>query len=594
MYIVDFSTKTIKYVHFKKTLLGKFEIKECGLIDCTEDDWKEKLKKLIKNQKIALVLPENISKIVRFETTGKINDDQLKKTIEEKIAEGDDSIDDYAFDCGIKRGSGDAPHDIFCVAALYKDLSDIFNFVQYADAKPTLAVPQSLSILRILRDGIIEGEIILCIDIEEEETHFIFYDVTGPVYKKSQKTTLTNLDKDTLNAVKEFNIANQKDVNRVVLTGVNSNEIDPFEFRRAVNILTIKGEDILKDRISKLKLKFECGNENIGRYLNAIGTGLLASETTNLNLAKKDVLINVERVAMKKTEEKKTEDKKTPESEVPQETTAKPQQPLDSQVSTEDTKKTAGESEKDTETQASKRPTLTAEPVKDEGASSGIGMGAAASTGTGSSADTGIGTGVGLGSAGAEEEKTESQQKETVGHTIGNPSSQFRSSFRSDDTKNGSGKKKILLFVIVALVVAGLAGVGLFFLGGTGQQEEPAEETVVVEPTASPTPEPQLERSELNVQVLNGIGEPGLAGDVATILEDVGYEDVGAANADAYDYEETVIQLKEEFEEYFSLLKEDLEEEGYVVGDDYEALDEDSDFDAVVTIGSLTEEDSEE
>ena len=544
MYIVDFSDKTIRYIHFKKSLLGKYEIKDCGIVDTNEVAWEERLNNVIKSQKIALVIPESASKIVRFEVGKDEGEDELKKGVEARIAE-DENIDTFAFDCGIKR-KNENTSDVMCLAAHYQEIAPIFSLVQQFDAKPTLAVPESLAVFRILRDGIIEGEIILLLDLEDEQMHFVFYDSTGPLLKKSYPSDLPKLDKITNKVVEEFIASSGLEVNRIVLNGVGSTRVEPYEFRKSVNILTIKAEDILKDRLSKLNLHFECGGENVGRYLNAIATGLMTQEASSLNLVKNDVLMNVEKYAMTHQfkKEKDTEDEKNDE-------------------------------EKDEVKSTSKRPHLMAEPIEeDKDEPSNV-------------------------ERSQDEEKEEVEvkfeRKEPMNHTIGSPDSQFRSSFRSDEEKSGGGaKKKILLFLVVALVVAVIAGVALYLLGGSTTSPVVEEETTE-EPTPTATPTPELDREDLSLQVLNGSGEPGLAGDVASALEDLGYQEgIDTDNAESYDYDETVIQLKEEFADYFDTLKKDLENEGYVVADDYEELDEDSDYDGVVIVGSLNEDQAEE
>ena len=77
-----------------------------------------------------------------------------------------------------------------------------------------------------------------------------------------------------------------------------------------------------------------------------------------------------------------------------------------------------------------------------------------------------------------------------------------------------------------------------------------------------------------------------MAGEAKDFLEGLGYEDVDTGNAGAYDFEETEVAIKEGKEEYLDLLIGDLSEE-YEVSEDSETLDEDSDYDAVVTVGKL-------
>jgi len=105
----------------------------------------------------------------------------------------------------------------------------------------------------------------------------------------------------------------------------------------------------------------------------------------------------------------------------------------------------------------------------------------------------------------------------------------------------------------------------------------PAEE-------ASPSPTPKISRIDLRVKVLNGTGVPGAAGKVAELLEKLGWQEVRTGNADNFDYQKTVIQIKEDKKEYFDLLKEDLSSE-YTVEEELQTLSEDDSFDAVIIVG---------
>lgn len=156
--------------------------------------------------------------------------------------------------------------------------------------------------------------------------------------------------------------------------------------------------------------------------------------------------------------------------------------------------------------------------------------------------------------------------------------------------------KPILLFILAfGLAIGGVFAVWRMGfsapnvdVGGLISQvsftEPTATPTPTPEPTATPTPTPELEREDLRVKVLNGSGTPGLAGDLRDILRELGYSDIVTGNADTFDYEETVIQLKDESEEYFSTLQEDLNDTVEV--ESFEELDEDDAADAVIIIGS--------
>lgn len=70
---------------------------------------------------------------------------------------------------------------------------------------------------------------------------------------------------------------------------------------------------------------------------------------------------------------------------------------------------------------------------------------------------------------------------------------------------------------------------------GTPMVAEPLE----AEPVATPTPEP-VDKTEIAIQVLNGIGTPGEASFLRDELTDIGFEEITAANADTQNATETV------------------------------------------------------
>ncbi|MBL7078170.1 LytR C-terminal domain-containing protein [Candidatus Shapirobacteria bacterium] len=156
--------------------------------------------------------------------------------------------------------------------------------------------------------------------------------------------------------------------------------------------------------------------------------------------------------------------------------------------------------------------------------------------------------------------------------------------------ENKKDKRKTL---ITALVIIAFLGAGFLIswrytksklnLGSPLGGESALEVSPTLIPSLAPTV-PALERKDLKVQVLNGIGVPGAAGEGKELLEALGYEEVATANADSYDYELTEIALKEGKEEYFELLKEDLEK-NYEIATEASFLEEASEFDAQVTLG---------
>jgi len=160
-------------------------------------------------------------------------------------------------------------------------------------------------------------------------------------------------------------------------------------------------------------------------------------------------------------------------------------------------------------------------------------------------------------------------------------------------------KPDFLRWVLVSLVVLlglGIIGGGIFVYQKTLNSKKD-EETIAPMPTpfvapsevtptkeVSPSPTPEISRTDLKVKVLNGTGVPGAAGKAAELLEELGWQGIKTGNADNFDYEKTVIQIKEDKKEYFSLLKEDLSSK-YTVEEEAQTLSEDDSFDAVVIVG---------
>ncbi|MCS7093071.1 MAG: LytR C-terminal domain-containing protein [Patescibacteria group bacterium] len=146
-----------------------------------------------------------------------------------------------------------------------------------------------------------------------------------------------------------------------------------------------------------------------------------------------------------------------------------------------------------------------------------------------------------------------------------------------------SSKKEAFIFIISFLVSLGgflvLSNINnlknyRFSLFNNRQNEK-------VQAQMSPTPQPQLNSStpqvtikkeELKIQVLNGSGIPGKAGELRSILKEKGYSEVITGNADNFNYQNTEIkvkksksqalnQIKKDLGYYFSLLKESFLEE---------------------------------
>lgn len=150
-----------------------------------------------------------------------------------------------------------------------------------------------------------------------------------------------------------------------------------------------------------------------------------------------------------------------------------------------------------------------------------------------------------------------------------------------------------VFFIVLLLVIVIL--VGLYFLGaskrGTFNPLPVAPTATPLRPsdsagqaptqTPTPTPEP-LDRGELTINVLNGSGIAGAAGDTADTLRKLGYTVKTVGNAQEFDYVGITIVITEEKKEYLDLLKKDLADEKITIETE---IDDALKVDAEVIVG---------
>lgn len=192
----------------------------------------------------------------------------------------------------------------------------------------------------------------------------------------------------------------------------------------------------------------------------------------------------------------------------------------------------------------------------------------------------------------------------------------------SSYSKPSSPKKKAFLYVILfILLIGGAILAGNFFLGNHTQKEIVVKPTPTVAPTptnaeatptkslsptpkttVSPTPnkkitptpsgmktptptEEPVASTKLRIEVLNGSGTSGEASKMASFLKSKGYLIASTGNADAFDYEQTTIQIKKSKSSELAQLKKDLSS-SYEVASSVSNLAETSSFDAIVIVGA--------
>lgn len=144
---------------------------------------------------------------------------------------------------------------------------------------------------------------------------------------------------------------------------------------------------------------------------------------------------------------------------------------------------------------------------------------------------------------------------------------------------------------LLAILINVFLLLGLIFLGFIYYKDKTASKESLTATTASssittptPTKAEEIIISEYKVRVLNGSGIPGEAGKVANTLEGAGFENIETADASSYDYADTEVQMKQEVPStLYEKIKETLTNYNVTKAD---SLDEDSQFDVVVIVGT--------
>lgn len=161
--------------------------------------------------------------------------------------------------------------------------------------------------------------------------------------------------------------------------------------------------------------------------------------------------------------------------------------------------------------------------------------------------------------------------------------------------KKMSFKTVLFTTVISALVAAFVSGGVYVYLSSRDASDEAMEKIVATEeatpepttvPTATPAPQDETDLTEFSVQVLNGSGKIGAAGKGSDSAESAGFVVDNTGNADNYDYEESVVQAKEDVpQSAVDKLVTALEDDGYKVkiGKDLASSNK---YDIVIIVGS--------
>lgn len=166
----------------------------------------------------------------------------------------------------------------------------------------------------------------------------------------------------------------------------------------------------------------------------------------------------------------------------------------------------------------------------------------------------------------------------------------------AEASRGGSGNmKKIILVVLLLLVGGALIFFGIKaagkFMGGSDGVEVEVELVEETTPAPTATPEATIEKSEVEVSVLNGTGTPGQAGKAKAVMEDLGFEDVTVGNATSKNATVTTVEFSSDIPA--SLRKEIVDALDEVFDEVEEEVNEDEKMTITVTTGSEQEDEEE-
>ena len=166
------------------------------------------------------------------------------------------------------------------------------------------------------------------------------------------------------------------------------------------------------------------------------------------------------------------------------------------------------------------------------------------------------------------------------------------------EKKKGPGFFKVFLIILTILSLVAVIAGGIYYyqknIAGNDNNEvtnEAAPTVADVSPSPVPTETPASEESKVDytkytLQILNGSGIPGEAGKAKDLLNDLDFKSVVTANADNYDYKDTVVSLKDGVSDQVFAEVKKLLGSTYTLESKAESASTSSKYDVIVTVGT--------
>lgn len=120
----------------------------------------------------------------------------------------------------------------------------------------------------------------------------------------------------------------------------------------------------------------------------------------------------------------------------------------------------------------------------------------------------------------------------------------------NDELPKTPAKKSYLFMLLLLFIVIGVSIGGFFMLktyfpaAGVQKKVVPSITPTITEVVSEASDSAEIDLSQYSIEILNGSGTPGVAGELEGVLEDAGYNVTTTGNADSYDFKKTQVNYK--------------------------------------------------
>lgn len=155
----------------------------------------------------------------------------------------------------------------------------------------------------------------------------------------------------------------------------------------------------------------------------------------------------------------------------------------------------------------------------------------------------------------------------------------------SDKKPDRKKSSRNIVVLILILIIACSVAFGAYYIYLNRAQEQVVNEQDTVEQVIVQEENEVVDLSLYNINILNGSGEVGIASEVEETLLAEGFSIIDKGNADSYDFEETIIQLKPGISDsVFETIDRALNSD-FTITQSADLLTEDFEYDVVIIIG---------